>query len=79
MEWDGLNEAQQASARLIYEKLAPAFEDERKRLATLLASKDDHELFGETEFRVRDAVHQLGAKAIEAALEERQKKGLRGC
>ena len=46
-------------------------------LAELLASKPDDQLLGQTEFEVRDRVHGIGAKAIEAALDER-KKGVPG-
>ena len=47
-------------------------------LARLLVSKKDAEIFGKTEFEVRDRVHQLGAKAIETVLEERKKGGTKG-
>lgn len=32
-------------------------------------------LFGQKEFQLRDEVHCLGAKAMEVAAQERQKKG----
>jgi hypothetical protein len=32
-------------------------------------------LFGKKEFELRDQVHDLGAKALEVAADERQKKG----
>jgi hypothetical protein len=48
-------------------------------MAKALASKKDSELFGANEFEMRDRVHELGAKALEVAANERQKKGLRGC
>jgi len=41
-------------------------------------SKQDHELFGEAEFQVRDLVHRVGARAIEAAVNERKKGGTEG-
>jgi hypothetical protein len=66
--------------RQLFEALGPAFEEERVRIARLLASKPDRELFGQTEFDLRDRVHQLAARSLEAAAQERQKKGrLRGC
>jgi hypothetical protein len=74
------DEQQQAEAQRIYDRLGPIFEEERRRLANLLASKGNHELFGQTEYEVRDRVHHLGAKALETAADERQKKGrVRGC
>ncbi|MHB1425433.1 MAG: hypothetical protein ACYC3I_19860 [Gemmataceae bacterium] len=39
-------------------------------MARLLVSKNDNEVFGDTEFEARNIVHHLGA----AALEERLKK-----
>ena len=58
--------------RRIYERLAPLFEEERLRMARALAGGP---LFGAKEFELRDQVHSLGAKALEVAADERQKKG----
>ncbi len=66
-----LNDAEQ----LVYERLAGCFDEERKRIAKLLADKDDSNLLGQTEYDLRDRVHALGAKALEVAADERQKKG----
>jgi hypothetical protein len=57
----------------IYHTLRQAAEADLRQLADLLASKPDRQLLGQTEFEVRDAVHKIGAKAFEAALEERKK------
>lgn len=66
--------------QLLYERLEPLFEQERLRMAKAMASKADSELFGAHEYEVRDRVHDLGAKALELAANERQKKGwIRGC
>lgn len=63
--------------RQLYERLGPLFEQERRRMAQALASGP---LFGQKEFELRDQVHGLGAKALEVAADERQKKGgIRGC
>lgn len=67
-----LNEEEQG----IFEQLEPLFEEHRLRMARALAKGP---LFGQKEFELRDQVHELGAKALEVAVEERQKKGgLRG-
>jgi len=47
-------------------------------IAELLASKADHQVLGRAEFQVRDLVPALGAKAIQAALDERKKGGTAG-
>ena len=59
----------------MFERLEPLFEAERLRMAKSLASKKDEELFGRNEYELRDRVHELGAKALEIAANERQKKG----
>ena len=63
-----LNEDEQR----IFERLGPLFEQERLRMARALASGP---LFGQKEFELRDQVHELGARALEVADDERQKKG----
>ena len=70
-----LDEEQEAEAQRIYERLQGAFDEELKSMARLMASKANHQLFGQTEFELRDRVHGLGAKALEVAADERQKKG----
>lgn len=66
-----LNEEEQR----IYELLGEVSEQELRRMAKLLAGKSGAELFGKTEFELRDRVHALGAQALEAVAQERQKKG----
>jgi len=70
-----LNADQQAEAELIYERIRGAFDDEARRLAGLMASKETGQIFGETEYQIRDRVHALGAQVLEATAEERVKKG----
>lgn len=47
-------------------------------MSRLLASRKNNQLFGETEFVLRDAILRIGAQGIEAALEERKKRGTKG-
>jgi hypothetical protein len=70
-----LNEEQEAESQRIYERLRGAFDEELKTMARFMASKGNHELFGQTEFELRDRVHELGARVLETAADERQKKG----
>jgi hypothetical protein len=64
-----------AEEQRIYELLGQVSDQELRRMAKLLAGKGNSELFGQTEFELRDRVHALGARALEAVAEERQKKG----
>jgi len=69
---------QEAEALRLRQLLLEAFTAEADHLARLLASKSDAHLLGRTEFEVRDAVHRLGAKALETSLQERKKRGTAG-
>ena len=75
MSWSHLSPEQAEQAGQIYEQLRRKQDDKLKELAALLASKPDHQLLGQTEFEVRDLVHDLGAEAIETAAEQRKKGG----
>jgi predicted GNAT family N-acyltransferase len=70
-----LSDEQETEAQRIFHILKSTTDDDLLALARLLASKKDRELLGQTEFEVRDRVHQIGAKAIETALQERKKGG----
>ena len=59
----------------IFQLLKGCFDEECRRVAKLLADKDDSNLLGQTEYDLRDRVHVLGAKALEIVANERQKKG----
>jgi hypothetical protein len=58
-----LNEEQEAEAQRIYERLREAFEEELKTMARFMASKPNRQLFGQTEFELRDRVHELGSSS----------------
>jgi hypothetical protein len=73
-----LNPQQTESAERIFQTLLQAAQTDLRSLAQLLASKPDDQLLGRTEFEVRDLIHGLGAKALQAALNERKKGGTVG-
>lgn len=70
-----LTPEQQAEADRIRQALLDASAEDLRELAELLATKNDSNIFGATEFAVRDIVHRIGAKAIQTALEGRKKGG----
>lgn len=70
-----LTAEQELEAARIEDLVVAAARAEAKQIARLLASKPNEELFGQTEFDVRDHVHRIGARAFEAVLEERKKGG----
>lgn len=71
-----LTSEQEAEAQALLAKLRPALEQDALELCRLMASKQDHEIFGQTEYEVRDRVHRIGAKALEITANERAKKGV---
>jgi hypothetical protein len=58
----------EAKAQELVALLRPKAESELLALARLLVSKEERELFGETEFQARDIVQRIGAKAYETHL-----------
>ena len=70
-----LTAEQEAEARRIFEVLKEKADADLMAMARLLASKETGELFGRTEFEIRERVHGIGAKALESALEGRKKRG----
>ena len=73
-----LTSEQEAEAQRLADTIAVKTKEDLLRITRLLVSKRDHELFGQTEFEVRDLVHQIGARAIETAVNERKKGGIKG-
>lgn len=70
-----LTEEQEAEAEYIEDILNASSRATVRYVARLMASKSNRELFGDTEFLIRDAVHRLGAEGMDAALSERKKRG----
>jgi hypothetical protein len=73
-----LTAEQEQEAEALFQRLQHAYLDEARRVARLLASKPNERLLGKTEFELRDALHRLGAKTLETALEGRKKGGTKG-
>jgi hypothetical protein len=69
---ENLTAEQEREAKALEGKIRVAIEREVTSLARLLASRDDKELFGKTEFEVRDLVLKIGAKAYEERLREKK-------
>jgi hypothetical protein len=69
-----LTPEQEAMAKEIEDRIMAQARGEARNMARLLASKENHELFGETEFQLRDLLLNFGAQSWDAALEARKKK-----
>jgi hypothetical protein len=73
-----LTPEQEAEAHRLAEIIGRKAQEEALQMARLLVSKTDAEIFGQTEFELRDRAHDLAAHALETALRERKKGGTRG-
>jgi len=73
---EGMTAEQFAEAQRIFEVAQEAVVDETWRMACLMAGKQDNQLLGETEFQLRDHVHRIGGITLQAAVNERRKKGV---
>ena len=75
MTFDHLPEDQARRAEQIFNSLTASAEHDLRAVAELLATKPDGQLFGATEFQLRDLVLRIGAKALQTAAEQRKKGG----
>ncbi len=73
-----LTPEQEAEAQRLAAIIAQKAQEEALRMARLLVSKPDHELLGDTEFEIRDRVHEIGVHAIESAINRRKKGATKG-
>jgi hypothetical protein len=64
MAWPQLNEAQECEAKALEAKIRHVVDQEISSLARLLVSKSESDLFGATEFQIRDLVLRVGATAF---------------
>lgn len=71
-----LTQEQEELAQRIYQRLHTKLNEELLAMARLMASKADHEIFGQGEFELRDKLNQVGATIAQEAANERSKKGV---
>lgn len=73
-----LTPEQEAAAQRLAILIGKRAQEEALQMARLLCSKADTEIFGQTEFELRDRAHGFAADVLQTALEERKKGGTRG-
>lgn len=78
MDEFNLTPEQEVEAQRLAAIIAQKAQEEALRMARLLVAKKDHELLGDTEFEIRDRVHEIGAHAIESAINRRKKGAIKG-
>jgi hypothetical protein len=63
---------QEAEAQRLAQRLQEEARADLLALARLLVSKQESEIFGQTEFQAREVVHGIGAKAFAVHLAEKK-------
>ena len=66
---------QEAEAERIYELIKAKVDEQLREMARLMASNKTNEILGPGEFQLRDRLNEVGVGVVEAALNERVKKG----
>jgi hypothetical protein len=64
-----------AEVQRVHDVLSKAMDREIWQIAELMVGKRDDQLFGETEFALRDKVLRMGAQALQATVNDRKKGG----
>jgi hypothetical protein len=72
---DGLTPEELAEVQRIHDVVLKAMEKDIWQMARLLATRRDDQLFGETEFTLREKALRMGARALGATVEDRKKRG----
>lgn len=67
-----LNAEQEKQVEALKAKIRVAIESELDGIARLLVSREEKDIFGKTEFEVRDFVLKIGAKAFQECLREKK-------
>lgn len=70
-----LTEAQRSEVARIQDIVMAKVRVEVAAMAEMMVLKSNGEFFGETEFVLRDRCHTIGGHVLDAALEERKKRG----
>ena len=63
-----LSVEKEAEAQALASRIRELADEELVEMARLLVSKPEHEIFGDTEYELRDIVLKVGAKALEEHL-----------
>lgn len=69
---ESLSPAQEEEAQKLAQTIAQATYDDVLRMARVLVASDPADLFGDTEFTVRDLSHDIAAKAYRQHLEQKK-------
>jgi len=71
---DGMTPDELAEVQHIHDVMLKAVEKDIWQLAQFMVTRRDDQLFGETEFTVREKALRMGAQALQATVNDRKKR-----
>ena len=71
---DGMTQDELAEVQHIHNVMSKAVDKDLWQLARFMVTRRDDQLFGETEFTVRDKALRMGAQALQATIDDRKKR-----
>jgi hypothetical protein len=72
---DGMTPEELTEVQRIHDVVMKALDKDIWQIARYMATRRDDQLFGETEFTLREKALQMGAQALEATVNDRKKRG----
>jgi len=73
----GMTPEKSEEVQRVHDVMLKAMEQEIWRMAEFMVTRRDDQLFGETEFTLREKALRMGAQALEATVDDRKKRGTR--
>ena len=73
-EMDGMTPKELAEVQRVHDVMLKAMDQEIWQMARCVVTKRDDQLFGQTEFTLREKVLRMGAQALEASVNDRKKR-----
>ena len=71
----GMTPERSVEVQRVHDVMLKAMDQEIWRMAEFMVTRRDDQLFGETEFVLRDKVLRMGAQALETTVNDRKKGG----
>ncbi len=71
---DGMTPEEIAEVQRVHDVMLKAMDQEIWQMAQCVVTKRDDQLFGQTEFTLREKVLRMGAQALEASANDRKKR-----
>lgn len=71
---DGMTSEELAEVQRIHDVVLKALDKDIWQIAQFMATRRDDQLFGETEFTLREKALRMGAQALQATVNDRKKR-----